>query len=62
MNRAISFTDTLYVNLPLDEASLLQHQILMGDVRILPEDKAVICQELNMGASLQSIKDKGLIK
>ena len=48
--------------LPIDDAIILRHQLIMGDVRILPEDIGRVGSELNWGTSLSSLKGSGLIK
>jgi hypothetical protein len=47
--------------LPPDDASLLRHQLMIGDIRILPEDIGRVNIELQLGASLSSLKGKGLM-
>lgn len=50
-----------YDKLPPDDANLLRHQIRIGDIHILPEDMGCINTELQWGASLASLREKGLL-
>jgi hypothetical protein len=50
-----------YGRFPHDDAALLRHQVLMGDVHILPEDVGRINTELQWGESLASLRSKGLL-